>query len=118
MNKNKQEFYTKILLNKLSELYSAIKEKRVEGKESFEESESDIYDLCQQSYSKEQLYSLCERDRQVLNRVEAALQKLKRGSYGTCEECEKAINEKRLEAIPWVELCIGCQIKKEREVAA
>ena len=118
MKKDRVDFYQDILFNKLKELYSAIEEKRVDGIKDFEEAEPDIYDLCVQSYTKEQLYSLCERDRQVLTMVEEALAKIRANSYGLCEECEGPINEKRLEALPWVKLCINCQSKKEEEIAA
>lgn len=118
MKKNKQEVFRTILVNKLRELHSAIEEKRAEGINDFEEAEPDVYDLCVQSYSKEQIYSLCERDRQLLGMVKDALLKLKQDSYGLCEECEETINEKRLEALPWVRLCINCQSKKEEEIAA
>jgi DnaK suppressor protein len=118
MKKDRVDFYQDILINKLKELYSAIEEKRVDGIKDFEEAEPDIYDLCVQSYTKEQLYSLCERDRHVLTMVEEALAKIRANSYGLCEECEGPINEKRLEALPWVKLCINCQSKKEEEIAA
>jgi len=118
MKKVRLDFYQDMLINKLKELYSAIEEKRVDGIKDFEEAEPDIYDLCVQSYTKEQLYSLCERDRQVLMMVEEALGKIRTNSYGLCEECEEPINEKRLEALPWVKLCIDCQSKKEQEIAA
>ena len=118
MKKAKLELYKRMLVRKLDELYSAIEGKRVEGIRGFDEPEPDICDLCVQSYSKEQLYSLCERDREALVRVEEALDKIKRKTYGICEECEEPIGEKRLEALPWVRLCISCQSRKEAEVAA
>ena len=118
MRKTKQELFRSVLVNKLRELHSAIEEKRVDGIKDFEESEPDVYDLCVQSYSKEQLYSLCERDRQLLTMVKDALMKMTHDSYGLCEECEEVINEKRLEALPWVRLCISCQNRREQEIAA
>ncbi len=118
MKKNRVEAYKRTLVNKLKDLYSAIEGKRVDGIKDFGEAEPDIYDLCVQSYSKEQLYSLCERDRKVLSLVEEALEKIKTSVYGLCEECEEPIEEKRLEALPWVKLCINCQSKKEEGIAA
>jgi DnaK suppressor protein len=118
MRKTNQELFRGVLVNKLRELHSAIEEKRADGIKDFEESEPDVYDLCVQSYSKEQIYSLCERDRQLLSMVKDALMKMTHDSYGLCEECEEAINEKRLEALPWVRLCINCQNRREQEIAA
>jgi DnaK suppressor protein len=118
MNKNKEEFYREILLNKLRELHLKVKERRIEGIREFDEVEPDIYDFCVQLYSKEQFFSLCERERRILAMVEDALKKMKANTYGLCEECEQPINEKRLEALPWVKLCIQCQSERERGIAA
>jgi RNA polymerase-binding protein DksA len=41
--------------------------------------------------------------------IDAALQRLKNGSYGTCEQCETAIPLERLEMQPMSRLCIHCQ---------
>ena len=41
--------------------------------------------------------------------INAALERLKRGEYGICEECEEPISEKRLKAVPWARYCLHCQ---------
>lgn len=41
--------------------------------------------------------------------INAALERLKRGEYGICEECDEAISEKRLKAVPWARYCLTCQ---------
>ena len=35
--------------------------------------------------------------------------------FGLCEDCEEPIEPKRLELMPWVTLCVGCQDKRERD---
>lgn len=47
----------------------------------------------------------------ILNRVVAALSRLDDGpdTFGLCSECEEPIAPKRLELMPYVELCIECQ---------
>jgi DnaK suppressor protein len=35
--------------------------------------------------------------------------------YGLCEACEEPIPRRRLELMPWVTLCVGCQEKRERD---
>jgi len=44
-----------------------------------------------------------------LQLVEDALKRIDQGTFGTCQDCEKAIEEKRLRAIPWARLCLKCQ---------
>ncbi len=48
---------------------------------------------------------------EVLARVTAALARLDDDpeSYGLCAECEEPIASKRLELMPYVELCVECQ---------
>jgi DnaK suppressor protein len=118
VNKDRLELYQRTLAQKLKELSSTIAGKRVEGIRDFDETEPDSCDLCVQSYSKEQLFSLCERDRALLVSVEEALDRIKKKTYGVCEECREPIEERRLEALPWVKLCIICQSRKEEGVAA
>lgn len=52
--------------------------------------------------------------RALLDEIEAALQRLRRGVYGTCERCERPIARQRLLAIPYATLCIDCKSHQER----
>ncbi len=45
--------------------------------------------------------------------IENALSKIERGEFGTCEDCEEAIAEKRLEINPYFSTCISCAELKE-----
>ena len=45
----------------------------------------------------------------LLSQVTNALERIKDGSYGDCEECEEPISPRRLAALPWASLCIRCQ---------
>ena len=48
------------------------------------------------------------------NRLAEALERLREGEYGTCEECGEAIAPARLKAMPEVTTCVRCQDKLER----
>ena len=48
-----------------------------------------------------------------LQLVEDALDRIERGTFGVCQECGRAVEEKRLKAIPWAQLCLECQEAKE-----
>jgi DnaK suppressor protein len=48
--------------------------------------------------------------------VESALERLREGRYGICEECEEEIPIARLQAMPWTVLCVDCQ--HDREIAS
>ena len=51
---------------------------------------------------------------EVLARVVRALERIERApeEFGLCQECEEPIG-KRLEAMPYVELCVECQQEKD-----
>jgi len=49
-----------------------------------------------------------------VNRLSAALDRLKDGEYGTCVECEEPISPARLRALPEVQTCVRCQGRIER----
>ena len=46
--------------------------------------------------------------------VDRALAKLDEGSYGVCDRCGRVIPEERLEAVPWVALCVRCSAERAR----
>jgi DnaK suppressor protein len=45
----------------------------------------------------------------------SALERIRSGDYGTCEECGDPIHPKRLEAVPWATLCVACQSMAETQ---
>jgi len=50
----------------------------------------------------------------LLKQVNAALRRLDLGTYGLCVECNRPIDTARLKAIPYAELCMDCQRRRER----
>ena len=58
--------------------------------------------------------AMLENDRALLRKIEAALERLDAGKYGVCERCGRPINPRRLEALPYVTLCVDCQAIVER----
>ena len=50
------------------------------------------------------------------NRLAAALERLRSGEYGTCEECGEIIAPARLRAMPEVTTCVRCQDRLERTI--
>jgi RNA polymerase-binding protein DksA len=59
-------------------------------------------------------YTLEENATRALQAIDAALQRIDDGTYGTCGKCGKQIAPERLEAIPWATLCIEDKRKDER----
>ena len=74
---------------------------------------ADPVDMTQQVAEREMAVRSLDRESTLARRVRLAIERLKDGSYGICLQCEEEIAPKRLEAIPWAELCIECQEKAD-----
>jgi DnaK suppressor protein len=68
-----------------------------------------------ETFEMEKNVSLLEQVDDELLEVEAAVQRLERGTYGTCQVCGRPIGEERLEAMPGTRFCVEDQAKAERE---
>ena len=55
-----------------------------------------------------------DRERKLLQKIEAALHRIEDGSYGYCVETDEPINLKRLEARPIASLSLDAQERHER----
>ena len=51
--------------------------------------------------------------RQLLQRIELALQRIETGDYGDCVQCSEPIAFARLQAQPFASLCVECQSATE-----
>jgi DnaK suppressor protein len=85
-----------------------------EGRELVDESALDVADRAVNSATKEFLFRQAHERHRLLQMVEAALGRIHDGRFGECQACGSMIGIKRLEAIPWTELCVACQEKREQ----
>lgn len=54
-----------------------------------------------------------DRQASLIQDLRSALAKLHDGEYGVCEQCERPMPRKRLDAVPWARLCVSCQSAEE-----
>ena len=77
---------------------------------SIDDSETpDPVDLAVRNYSKNVMLAVSENESKQLTLIDDALRRIEDDEYGPCQNCEKAINPKRLNAIPWARYCLDCQ---------
>ncbi len=114
MTKKTMESYKKRLLDKKREVTDAYIKNKTYGRLTEDEGTQDLADKASSAYTKEFLYSLSNTDREALQRVDEALVRIRKGTYGVCAECGEDLNRKRLEAVPWASHCISCQEKIEK----
>jgi RNA polymerase-binding transcription factor len=81
------------------------------GEVSFDEESADAGTF---TFERERDLSLSNNLRDLLDKVDSALRRIKNGSYGTCERCGRSIDKARLKALPYSVLCIDCKKLEER----
>jgi len=62
----------------------------------------------------ERTFQVADAAGERLVEVEAALERLDNGTYGTCEVCGELIAIERLEALPETRMCLECRREAER----
>ena len=66
-------------------------------------------DDASEAYEQAKDLALRQNSMQLLSQVQDALERFERGTYGICERCGDEIDPARLEALPYVTLCLRCQ---------
>lgn len=74
-----------------------------------------LADVATDAYDREFSLGLASNDRDVLIQIDDALKRIEEGTYGSCEQCKKAIAKIRLKALPFARLCLKCQKDQEKE---
>ncbi len=114
MDKKKLDTFKKRLEERQQALRRTVSRTEEDGRTADQDTAQDIADRAASSYTKEFLFSQSNNDRQLLQMVEVALQRIREGTFGECLACGNEINPKRLEAVPWTRHCIECQEKVEQ----
>ncbi|MFQ3573692.1 MAG: TraR/DksA family transcriptional regulator [Thermodesulfovibrionales bacterium] len=115
--KIREENLRKLLLQKRKEIINVameeIKKFQSDENKQLVETVLDDGDLSVVDLSEDISLKQLSSHRENLLKIDTALQKLKEGSYGICEDCGEEISEKRLEVMPFAIYCRDCQEKKE-----
>ncbi len=81
-----------------------------------------LAELGTEAYEQEFALRVAANDRDVIEKIDAALSRISDGSYGVCPMCLEAgttpaksrIPKPRLRAIPYADLCVECERKREK----
>jgi len=109
--KNARERLTEMKRQILREISEDLRHGREGGKDDG----MDTYDLASEERDREINFILNDREREKLQSVEDALERIEEGIYGMCDSCESEIAAGRLEAMPFTRLCVSCQAEREKE---
>lgn len=114
MDKMKVKSYRDRLLARRESLFSQMREAEMSNRERNLEVSRDPADMAADAYTKELLSSMSANDRNLLQMIDEALERVERGEYSECVNCGEPVSEKRLDAVPWARYCLKCQDMQER----
>ena len=116
----KWDSYKKLLLKIKEETLNDIKQMSSTNAQSQKDSSGDVSghalhmaDVATDMYDREFNLGLASNDRELLYKVDGALNRIEDNTYGSCHVCTKPIAIARLKALPYVETCLKCQEKIE-----
>lgn len=81
------------------------------GEVSFDEEYADSGTF---TFERERDLSLSNNIRDLIDKIDRALERLEEGSYGLCERCGRPIEKARIKALPYATLCIKDKQAEER----
>ncbi|HEV2883503.1 MAG TPA: TraR/DksA family transcriptional regulator [Pyrinomonadaceae bacterium] len=114
MDKRRVRVFRDKLLVRRDSLVGQVQQAELYSRERDSEATQDPADMAANAYTKELLVSMSDNDRQMLNLIDEALERMDDSGYGKCVRCGQALPEKRLEAVPWARHCVKCQDLQER----
>ena len=113
MNAKMKEYFRQKLLSwkkdLLKESYQTINNLQSEN-----EAKPDITDRASEEIDRSFELRTRDRERKLINKIDAALQRIEDGSYGYCDETGDPISIKRLEARPVATLSLEAQEMHEK----
>ncbi|MBU0568730.1 TraR/DksA C4-type zinc finger protein [bacterium] len=68
-----------------------------------------LADIASDNYEREKDIGLASRETALLRRIDKVLLRIEAGTFGICQGCGKEIPRERLDAIPYVLLCMDCK---------
>ena len=117
INKTDLRLIRKRLLGRRGELagtLGSIEDEHLGTDENRTTSGGDEADQANNAQTADISLRLAETGAKELQEIDAALAKIKDGSYGICEATGEPIGIPRLKYIPWIRLSVGAQEKVER----
>ena len=123
MNKKEAKVFYDLLLKKKQELMKGIEHIANDAlKTSQRDATGDLSayslhmaDVASDNYDREFQLGLADNEQKLLNRINAAIEKIDENAFGACELCEKKITKARLKVVPYAEMCVPCQEKQEKK---
>ena len=112
MDQEKVDYFKELLQSQLDELINDAL-KTLNGMTNLKDNFPDPTDRASLETDRNFLLRIRDRERKLIEKIKAALERIENGTFGICEICGKEIGEERLRARPVTTQCIDCKKKQE-----
>jgi DnaK suppressor protein len=103
-----------ILEEKREKLLGNMRREFAMQKERAESKAADDVDKATDAYDEDLSFEITTASDQGLEEIQAALEKIEKGTYGECEICGKPISPARLRILPSATACVACRDQEEQ----
>ena len=114
MNSKMKQYFRQKLINWKNELLEGSSQTISNLKNEQNAAQPDLTDRATEEIERSFELRTRDRERKLINKIDAALKRIEDGSYGYCEETGEPISLKRLEARPVATLSLEAQEMHEK----
>ena len=114
MNAKMKEYFRQLLINWKNELLKESSQTLNNLQNVENSAKPDLTDRASEEIDRTFELRTRDRERKLINKIEAALKRIEDGTYGYCEETGEPINLKRLQARPVATLSLEAQENHEK----
>lgn len=109
MEASKLEHFKQLLLAELPRHAQHVSEDQAAALDAASDDAKESADLSLRDVIEEMALKLGDQESQMVADTDQALLRIEEGSYGICARCGRAIDERRLEAMPTARYDAACQ---------
>lgn len=109
----KDRHFYDMLREKRDQLIDQIQHLSESSLASTRQAGEELADVGSDDFMREVELALASEEERQFVLVQEAIERLHEGTYGQCIDCEEAIGDGRLEAIPYAKLCVDCKTRRE-----
>lgn len=106
--------FRELLESKKQDLLARVRAARDSEHDTDDDEAPDLGDRALSTMTRDLKYELSGTERDLLRRIDEALERLREGTFGECQNCGNPVNTPRLDAVPWARHCIDCQELQDR----
>ena len=109
MEASKLEHFKQLLLTELRRHAQHVNDGQAAALDAAGDDAKESADLAMRDENEEMALKLGDQESQMVADIDQALLRIEEGSYGICVRCDRAIDERRLEALPTARYDADCQ---------